>query len=138
VTKNPLRIIRWDKVQWKIYSWIYLVMLLYVILLEWLHPIKIETELTPIQYSIVYVLASLFWLIPALGLFLYSYNKRKLMIFWKLYFVYFAYGVIVMFIEAYKAGAMPLLLPFNAITLVGLFLYSFTRPKVNGAKRSPE
>lgn len=112
---------------WKTYSWIYLGALVFGIFYNVMKPIKIKTELTPTQYIIAYILASLFWLIPAIGLFLYSFNKRKFIILWKLLFIYFAYDFAVMIIEVLKTGSIPLLLPFHTVALVGLFLYSFTR-----------
>ncbi len=111
---------------WKIYSWIYLGATLFGIFYYVVNPIELETELTPIKYFIAYILASLFWLIPAGGLFLYSFNKRKFIILWRLFFVYFVYNFAVMLIEVFKTGAFPLLLPFHAVALVALFLYSFT------------
>lgn len=113
---------------WKVYSWIYLGAILFGIFYNIIvKPIKIEIELTPTKYVIAYILASLFWLIPAIGLFLYSLNKRKFIILWKLLCIYFAYDFAVMFIEVLKTGAVPVLLPFHTIALVGLFLYSFTK-----------
>ncbi|MDD5174085.1 MAG: hypothetical protein PHV48_04595 [Candidatus Omnitrophica bacterium] len=110
-----------------IYSWIYLGATLFGIFYYALHPIKISIDTSQAEYWIAYILTSLIWLIPVVGLFLYSFNKRKFIIFWRLYFVFFVYSFVVMLIELYKNGEFPITLSFNAIALVGLFLYSFTK-----------
>ena len=112
---------------WKIFRWLYLAVMIYVIIRNILNPIEIKTEVSQTTYYVAYALLSLSWLIPVIGIFLYSYGKRKFMIFWKLYFMYFMYNFIIMFIEFCQTLEVRLLLPFNAITLVGLFLYSFTK-----------
>lgn len=123
---------------WKIYSWIYLGVMIFGLVYYMQNSADITIELSRIKYIIAYVIAyviayiiiALLWSIPVVGLFLYSFNKRKFMIFWRLYFIYFIYRIAVMLIEVYKTGKFPSLLPFHAIALVGLFLYSFTHPKV--------
>lgn len=112
---------------WKIYSWIYLIVILYGIFSYALTPITMKTELTKIQFVIAYSIASLFWLIPVVGIFLYSFDKQKFMLFWKIYFIFFGYNIVLMFVDFFKAGKLQFLLPFHVIALVGLFLYSFTK-----------
>lgn len=114
---------------WRVYRWIYLSAILFGIFYNALNPIEIETELTSAKYVIAYIIASLFWLIPAIGLFLYSFNKRRFIIIWKVLFVYFSYSFVVMLIEVFQTGGFPVLLPFHAIALIGLFLYAFTKTK---------
>jgi len=113
---------------WKVYRWIYLGAVLFGIYhYAVINPVETTIELSQTKYIIAYILASLFWLIPAIGLFLYSLNRRTIIIFWKLYCVYFIYNVISMTAGFFKTGKFPVLLPFHAIALVGLFLYSFTK-----------
>ena len=114
---------------WKIYSWIYLGAILFAIFYYALKPIRISGDVSHSNYIIAYVLVSISWLIPVIGLFLYSFNKKIITIFWKFFFVYFCYNFITMLIEFYRSGEFPILLPFHAIALVGLFMYSFTDTK---------
>jgi len=114
---------------WKIYSWIYLCTILLAIGYYALNPFEyVDPEVTKqTSYIIAYSMISLLWLIPVVGLFLYAFRKRKIIVFWRLYFVYMTYNIITQLLEIFKTKEVPPLLPFHIIALVGLFLYSFTK-----------
>jgi len=113
---------------WRVYSWIYLGAVLFGIFYHYfIEPVKVTIEVSKIQYTIAYILVSMLSLIPVAGLFLYSFNKRKVMFFWKLYSLYFVYALINMFVEGYRIGMLAFLLPFHTVALTGLLLYSFTK-----------
>ena len=110
---------------WKIYSWIYFIFAMCAIITNFLNPIEINTKLTPTQHIIVYSLASLLWLIPVLGVFMYAYNIRKIIFFWRIYTVYFAYAVIITGTKIFTDGDFFGITVFHTIALLGLFLYAF-------------
>lgn len=112
---------------WKIYSWIYLGAILFAVVYYALNPFEKAEGTSQTSYNIAYFIVSLHWFIPVVGLFLYSFKKRKIIVFWRLYFIYMAYNGITQLIEIFQTGQVPVLLPFHTIALVGLFLYSFTK-----------
>ena len=112
---------------WKIYSWLYLVVVLYGIFSYAMTPIAAKAEATKTQFAIAYSIASLFWLIPVFGIFLYAYGKQKFMFFWKVYFLLFTFNILVMLAELFTAGKFQILFPFHLIALFGLFQYCFKK-----------
>ena len=115
---------------WRIFGCIYLVTIVLAVRYYALNPFEKADGTSQLSYNIAHMIVSFLWFIPVIGLFLYSFNKRKFMLFWRLYFIYMFYNAITQVIEIFQTGKIPALLPFHAIALFGLFLYAFTRPKV--------
>jgi len=112
---------------WKAYSWVYLIVVIYGIYYYAVNPVEIPAEINRISYIIAYVLISLFSLVPVLGLFLYAFNRRKKILFWRVYCIYFAYSTFSMLVDFFKTQVFSSLFPFHAIALTGLLLYSFQK-----------
>ncbi len=61
---------------YKIYSWIYLVAVLFGIFYHYyIEPVEVSAGITQAHYNIAYFLVSAIWLIPVIGLFLFSFSK---------------------------------------------------------------
>lgn len=118
---------------WKVYSWLYLIMMisavLYYISIGSVSDVVIDFFDNPLGHFLCYIS----WFIPVLGVFLYAYEKKFLHhFFWKLYFIYFIWGVLnigIEVIENIKNGliGIPLYFPFELIAVYALFKYAFIK-----------
>ena len=112
---------------WKIYFWIYLVTMA-VVVIYYIHT-GILNKLTPeyLNNAFVQVLGYIIMFIPIVGIHGLAYRRRYLHhIFWKAYFLVYMYSVLNNFIlKEIEGYSISILIPFQIITLIGLFIYSY-------------
>ncbi len=115
---------------WKIYGWIYLILnvflVFYYVFIDDISQLVIPFFDNPFGHLLCYFS----WFIPAGGILFYAYNKRFLpFLFWKLYFLYFIWGIFHMLLEITDTLAIPFALPFHLIVIAPLFNYAFRLQK---------
>lgn len=120
---------------WKIYKWIYLGVVIYGIFYYIINPIGIASGTSRLSYVIAYIMVSLMSFFPVYALFLHSAKKRRFILFWRVYFFYFAYNIFDMLIKIFQSNKISTLLPFHIIALIGIYQYCFMQENRERSKK---
>jgi len=119
---------------WKIYFWIYLIYIVSKVLYYTITGTLGASIPTYSDNLLVHILVYVLMFIPVAVIHGLAYKKKYLHhIFWKIYFFWYLLSVSKNLVHITEAGiSFSVFVPFEIITLFGLFIYSFQQNKLFG------